>query len=97
MTPTITTNTAPDQTDRAREFIKLWNQDPETQDEYLARLIAAAVHPGPGSALERFAATGLLHGEAALDEINHVRVPLERELWLDTLGRFIISGGGNRP
>lgn len=87
----------PDQTERARELIELWmTLDPEAQDEYLARLIAAAVHPGLGSALERFAATGSLHPQDALDELNEVRVPLERESWVDMLGRFVISGGGRR-
>ena len=95
MTPTITT---PDQTARAYELIELWMQlDTEAQNESLARLVAAAVHPGHGSALERFAGTGTLDAESALHEINRVRVPLEREPWLDLLGRFILSGGGNRP
>jgi hypothetical protein len=87
----------PDQTERARELIELWmTLDPEAQDEYLARLIAGAVHPGLGSVLERFAATGSLHPQDALDELNEVRVPLERESWVDMLGRFVISGGGRR-
>ncbi|MFZ4893303.1 hypothetical protein ACL9RL_02515 [Plantibacter sp. Mn2098] len=87
----------PDQTERARELIEFWmTLDPEAQDEYLARLIAAAVHPGLGSVLERFAATGSLHPQDALDELNEVRVPLERESWVDMLGRFVISGGGRR-
>lgn len=95
MTSTIT-NTVPDQTARARELIALWmNLDPEAQDEYLARLITATVHPGPGSALERFAGTGTLDPEATLAELNDVRVPLEREAWVDLLGRFILSGPGD--
>ncbi len=92
MTSTITT---PDQTERARGLIELWlTLDHEAQDEMLARLIAASVHSGTGSALERFAGTGQLEGQAALDEINQVRVPLERETWLDTLGRFVLARGG---
>lgn len=94
MTPTIT---IPDQTERAQELIELWlTLDHEAQDETLARLIAASVHPGTGSALERFAGTGQLDGQAVLDEINRARVPLEREAWLDTLGRFVLTRGG-RP
>lgn len=97
-TTTIThRSTAPDQTDRAQELIELWlTLNIEAQDEALARLIAAAVHAGSGSALERFAATGHLDPEAALDEINRARVPMEREPWLDSLGRFIIARGGGR-
>ena len=97
MTSTITINTAPDQTNRAHELITLWmDLDPETQDITLARLIAATVHAGPGSALEQFAGTGTLDPETALAELNDVRVPLEREAWVDLLGRFILSGAGDR-
>jgi hypothetical protein len=94
MTPLLTT---PDQTDRAQELIELWmSVDPEAQDTALARLIAATLHGGPGSALERFAGTGKLDPEGALTELNKVRVPLEREGWVDLLGRFILSGAGGR-
>ncbi|MCI9857222.1 hypothetical protein [Microbacterium proteolyticum] len=94
-TPTLTRVAAPDESDRARDTIEIWLAlDPEAQNEQLARLIAAAVHPGPGSALERFAATGCLKAQDALDEINDVRVPLEREGWVDALGRHVLSLGG---
>ncbi|HEY5319481.1 MAG TPA: hypothetical protein VIJ76_01255 [Galbitalea sp.] len=94
MTPILTT---PDQTDRAQELIELWmSVDPEAQDKALARLIAATLHGGPGSALERFAGTGTLDREDVLAELNDVRVPLEREGWVDLLGRFILSGAGGR-
>lgn len=94
MTPTITT---PDQTERADQLIALWlTLDQEAQYEAIARIIAASVHPGPGSALERFAGTGVLDAQVALDEINQARVPLDQEDWLDHLGRFILSRGG-RP
>jgi hypothetical protein len=94
MTPLLTT---PDQTDRAQELIELWmSVDPEAQDKALARLIAATLHGGPGSALERFAGTGKLDAEGALTELNTVRVPLDREGWVDLLGRFILSGAGGR-
>lgn len=89
--------TTPDQTDRAQELIELWmSVDPEAQAKALARLIAATLHAGPGSALERFAGTGKLDPEGALTELNKVRVPLEREGWVDLLGRFILSGDGGR-
>jgi hypothetical protein len=94
MTSTLTT---PDQTDRAQEIIELWmSVDPEAQDTVLARLIAATLHGGLGSALERFAGMGELDPEAALQEVNDVRVPLEREAWVDLLGRYILSGAGGR-
>jgi hypothetical protein len=94
MTPLLT---IPDQSDRAGELIELWiSLDPEAQDTALARLIAATLHAGPGSALERFAGTGQLTPEGALSELNDVRVPLEREGWVDLLGRFILSGTGGQ-
>jgi hypothetical protein len=86
---------APNQTERASQLIELWlTLDLEAQHETLARLIAASVHPGPGSALERFAGTGVLDAQTALEEINDARVPLEQEVWLDTLGRFVLLRGG---
>lgn len=99
MTQTITT-TAP-RTDsneaRAQQLIEIWiGLDPEAQHVALARLIAATIHDGPGSALEQFAGTGELDPQAALEELNDVRVPLEREDWVDVLGRFILSGNGDR-
>ncbi len=94
MTPIATT---PDQSERTTQLVELWlTLDIEAQHEALARIIAAAVHPGQGSALERFAGTGNLDPEAALNEINRARVPLEQEAWLDSLGRFILYRGG-RP
>ena len=87
----------PDQTDRAQQLVELWmSVDPEAQDTSLARLVAATMHAGPGSALERFAGTGELDAQAALAELNDVRVPLEREAWVDLLGRFILSRVGGR-
>jgi hypothetical protein len=87
---------APDQTNRAQDIISTWLAlNPSTQDGLLARLIAATVHGGPNTALERFAANGDLDAEAALAELNDVVVPIEREPWLDALGRYIIAGGGH--
>lgn len=97
MTCTSSTTNAPDESRRAADLIDAWLAlDPEAQDQQLARLIAAAVHGGPSSALERFAGDGLLDPEQALKELNHVRVPLEREAWVDALGRYILTGG-SRP
>ena len=88
---TITTASAtPDQTDRARELIELGlAMDPKARSETVARLIAASIHSGDCSALERFAATGELDRQNALAELNLVRLPFEREGWVDALGRHI--------
>lgn len=91
---TTTASAAPDQTDRARELIELGLAlDPEARSETLARLIAASIHAGDDSALARFASTGDLNQEAALAELNLVRLPFEREGWVDALGRHILLAG----
>lgn len=85
----------PDQTARAADLIQMGLAiDPGARSQTLARLIAASLHGGPGTALERFAATGRLDTEAALDELNHVQVPIEEEPWVDALGRFILLASG---
>lgn len=84
-----------DQSAHAQVMISTWLAlTPDRQNQLLARLIAATVHDGAGSALERFAATGHLDAEKALDELNDARVPIEREAWVDLLGHFIITSGG---
>ncbi len=97
MTPTITTTAAPDQSEKAVQIITLMLAlDSEAQSETLARIIAATIHNGPGSALERFAATGHLDPETMLQELNDVRVPVEREDWVDALGRYVLFTAGDR-
>ena len=89
---------APDQSDKAWQVIELWTAlDPEAQNVALARLIAATVHGGPGSALEHFASTGHIDPQQALEELNDVRVPIERESSVDVLGRYILACSGRRP
>ena len=84
-----------DQTEHAHFIIDAWLAlDPNSRDACLAQLIAATVHDGPGTALERFASAGVLDAEAALSELNDVTVPIEREPWLDALGRYVITAGG---
>ena len=51
------------------------------------------MHAGPDTALHQFASTGELIANQALAELGDVEVPLEREAWVDALGRYIISGG----
>lgn len=83
-----------DQAATALQILDDWsNGDTMIADEGVARLLAATMHDGPGSALERFAATGELDAEAALRELGEAVVPLEREGWIDALGRYIINGG----
>ncbi|MDF1478769.1 hypothetical protein PYV02_06685 [Leifsonia sp. H3M29-4] len=91
---TIITAT-PDQTDKARQLIEIGlAMDPEARSETLARLIAASLHHGVGTALERFASTGVLNRQDSLNELNQLRVPLEQEGWIDALGRHILTRGG---
>lgn len=84
-----------DQANTALAILDDWSEgDTHVADEGIARLLAATMHDGPGSALEHFAATGELDAEKALDELNAVTVPLEREGWVDALGRYILTRGG---
>ncbi len=83
-----------DQADTALQILDDWSYgDTTVADEGIARLLAATLHDGPGTALEHFAATGELDAETALRELGDVTVPLEREGWVDALGRYIIIGG----
>lgn len=84
-----------DQADTALAVLDDWSDgDTTIADEGIARLLAATLHDGTGSALEHFATTGELDAEAALAELNEVTVPLEREGWVDALGRYILTRGG---
>ena len=90
--------TAADNTGKARQLIELGLAlDPEARSDTLARLIAASLHTGPGGPLERFAATGTLDQQAALEELGDLRVPLEQEVWIDALGSHILLSTGTRP
>ncbi|MBN9630373.1 MAG: hypothetical protein J0I18_07175 [Actinobacteria bacterium] len=57
-------------------------------DSATARLIAAALHPGFGSHLEQFAATGVLNAAAALDEIGGA-VDLHQVPWIAALWDYL--------
>lgn len=86
-----------DQANTALQILDDWSfGNTDIADEGVARLIAATLHDGPGTALEAFASTGELDAQQALDELNAVRVPLEREAWVDALGHYIVTRGG-RP
>lgn len=83
-----------DQAETALRILDDWaDGDSPDIDEGIARLIAAAVHEGSDSALHRFAATGQLRADDALRELGDARVPLEREGWVDALGRYLIGRG----
>ncbi len=84
-----------DQAEKAFAILHEWSDgDTTVTDEGIARLIAATLHDGPDTALEHFAATGELDAQKALAELNAVRVPIEREGWIDALGHYVITRGG---
>ena len=94
-TPVIT---SPDSSRRAEQLIELGlTLDPEARSEAVARVIAATIHDGNDTALHRFAGTGDLHHQKALEELNDVIVPFEQEWWVDALGRHILytKAGGS--
>lgn len=83
-----------DQAETALRILEDWaDGGSDDIDEGIARIIAAALHAGPDTALHQFAATGELIADQALKELGTVEVPLEREGWVDALGRYIIAGG----
>ena len=83
-----------DQAETALHILEDWADGDTTDiDEGIARLLAATMHAGPDTALHQFAATGRLVADDALRELGDIRVPLEREAWVDALGRYIITGG----
>lgn len=93
---TITT-VSPDETGKAQQLIQLGlAMDPEARSETLARLIAGSIHSGPETALCHFAGTGELRAEEALAELNQLRLPFEKEEWVDALGRYVLARGA-RP
>lgn len=86
-----------EQAETALQILDDWSYgDTTVADEGIARLLAATLHDGPGTALEHFASTGELDAETALRELGGVTVPLEREGWVDALGRYIITNGRRR-
>jgi hypothetical protein len=55
----------------------------------VARLIAATVHAGPGTALERFAASGAIDAESAIAEIDRCLLNRQRANWVIALWDYI--------
>jgi len=87
---TLQSHNAPDQSEKARQQISfMLTLDPEAQSHLLARLVAATLHAGEGTALHTFASTGILDLERARTELNWVDVDAEQEDWADALGRYL--------
>jgi hypothetical protein len=81
-----------DQTERARNTIRLWLRlGLDDVDPYLARLIAACVHSGEGSALYALAATGAIDADRVRQELNGLEpADEEQEDWADALCRYAL-------
>lgn len=58
-------------------------------DPASARVIAATLHAGCGTALERFAATGMVDAATALSEIDECRREAARWSWVAALWDFL--------
>ncbi len=58
-------------------------------DGSTARIIAATLHTGHGTALERFAATGALDVDLALAELDHGLVVQHQVSWVSALWDFL--------
>jgi hypothetical protein len=89
--------TAPDQSIRARQHINaaLAEAGIELIDPATARIIAASVHGGYGTALCTFAATGILRGDAALGELRAVPSIDLPQTWREAFTKFVIADRGN--
>jgi hypothetical protein len=62
-----------------------------------ARLIAAAIHPGPGSALEHFAATGQFDVGILLREVSQLAVPRTHTPWQAALLGYLRDVQARHP
>ena len=89
--------TAPDQSIRARQHINtaLAEAGIELIDPTTARIVAATVHGGYGTALCTFAATGILHGNAVLAELRAVPSTDLSQTWREAFTKFAIADRGN--
>ena len=83
--------TAPDQSIRARQHINaaLAEAGDELIDPATARIIAASVHGGYGTALCTFAATGVLREKAALTELRAVPSTELPQTWREAFTEFV--------
>ena len=94
---TTPTRKAPDQSIRARQHINaaLVESGTELIDSATARIIAATVHGGHGTALCTFAATGVLDQDAALTELEAVSSPELPQTWREAFTDFVTADRGN--
>lgn len=90
---TVGAQTAPDQSFRARQHINaaLAESGTERIDPTTARIIAATVHGGHGTALCTFAATGVLHRRAALAELRAIPPTELPGTWREAFANFVIA------
>jgi len=95
---TTAARTAPDQSIRARQHINaaLAGSGTELIDPATARIIAATVHGGYGTALCTFAATGVLRASTVLAELQAVPSTELRQTWREAFTDFVIAAGGDR-
>ena len=93
---TTPTRKAPDQSIRARQHINaLVESGTELIDSATARIIAASVHGGHGTALCTFAETGVLDQDAALTELEAVSLPELPQTWREAFTDFVTADRGN--
>ena len=87
---------APDQSIRARQHINaaLAENDVELIDPATARIIAATVHGGYGTALCTFASTGVVHKNAALAELAAAPSSDLPQTWREAFTDFVITAEG---
>lgn len=92
---TVGAQTAPDQSIRARQRINaaLAESGTELIDPATARIIAATIHGGHGTALCTFAATGVLHRNAALAELRAIPPTELPGTWREAFTDFVIAEG----
>ena len=95
---TTAARTAPDQSIQARQHINaaLAESGVKLIDPATARIIAATVHGGYGTALCTFAATGVVRKNAALAELGAVPSSDLPQTWREAFTDFVTAAGGDR-
>jgi hypothetical protein len=89
---------APDQSIRARQHINaaLAESGSELIDPATARIIAASIHSGYGTALCTFAATGVLDRDAALAELRALTSTALPQTWREAFTDYASPPWGDR-
>lgn len=95
-TKTTTTDKTVSSAQMRRAVQTMLSFDREALQVAFARIVAAMLHDGRGTALERFAFAGEIDTEAILAELDRVAVPFEEEAWVDALARFVLFTSGDR-